>query len=268
MYVSKNALMMHDLSKLDMNILDFRYAALDAEWHNRDVLDLFTRIYCITSGSGHILTDNKALELVPGNIYIVPAGLNFSYYCTGALEKLFMHITVSNRDGYDIFYGCTDFIVIKNAWEITDTLSALFNSQNTAACAKTKSIVWDIINTGLKLTGMDTHKIKEYSPITEKCLKYINKHLKNTLSYEEIAAALFVSPSTLAAKFKQEIGFPLGKYINDRIMYEAEIKLKKTNMTIKEISEMFGFCDQFYFSRKFAAFYGLPPREYRKKNFI
>ena len=38
MYVSKNALMMHDLSKLDMNILDFRYAALDAEWHNRDVL--------------------------------------------------------------------------------------------------------------------------------------------------------------------------------------------------------------------------------------
>ncbi len=243
MYVSKNALMMHDLSKLDMNILDFRYAALDAEWHNRDVLDLFTRIYCITSGSGHILTDNKALELVPGNIYIVPAGLNFSYYCT-------------------------DFIVIKNAWEITDTLSALFNSQNTAACAKTKSIVWDIINTGLKLTGMDTHKIKEYSPITEKCLKYINKHLKNTLSYEKIAAALFVSPSTLAAKFKQEIGFPLGKYINDRIMYEAEIKLKKTDVSIKEISEMFGFCDQFYFSRKFAAFYGLPPREYRKKNFI
>ena len=90
-------------------------------------------------------------------------------------------------------------------------MSALFNSQNTAACAKTKSIVWDIINTGLKLTGMDTHKIKEYSPITEKCLKYINKHLKNTLSYEEIAAALFVSPSTLAQEIQTGNRFSFGQ---------------------------------------------------------
>ena len=38
------------------------------------------------------------------------------------------------------------------------------------------------------------------------------------------------------------------------------------NMSVGEISEKLGFCDQFYFSRRFKKRFGLSPREYVKKS--
>jgi AraC-like DNA-binding protein len=56
----------------------------------------------------------------------------------------------------------------------------------------------------------------------------------------------------------------VGKYINDLLMFEAGRLLAADGRTIGEISAALGFCDQFYFSRRFAGHFLMTPREYRK----
>ena len=85
------------------------------------------------------------------------------------------------------------------------------------------------------------------------------------LTTKELAEQLFICESTLCKKFKNEVGVTIGTYIDDLIFFNAEKMLLKTKWSINQISETLGFCDQFYFSRRFKHKYGQTPLEYRKK---
>jgi AraC-like DNA-binding protein len=52
------------------------------------------------------------------------------------------------------------------------------------------------------------------------------------------------------------------------VLFKAEEMLIKSNLSILEISEMFGFYDQFYFSRRFKERFGISPLKYRNQKHI
>ena len=84
------------------------------------------------------------------------------------------------------------------------------------------------------------------------------------LTLKEICDALYTSKSTLSSRFRDEVGMSIGKYIDYRVMISAECDLTSSERSILEISDSLGFCDQFYFSRRFKEKHGLSPREFRK----
>lgn len=104
-----------------------------------------------------------------------------------------------------------------------------------------------------------------YSEFVVKTIEYIRKNLSIQLSGSFLSDRLFVSESFLLKKFKLEVGITLGKYIDDLVFFKAENLLLTTRLSIGEISNLLGFCDQFYFSRRFSEKYGEAPQRYRKK---
>ena len=96
-------------------------------------------------------------------------------------------------------------------------------------------------------------------------IRYIQSNLSARLSVQMLAERLFVSKSFLSDKFRGEVGVPLGKYIDDQLMASAQWQLLRTDASIGEISNNLGFCDQFYFSRRFKQLCGETPLQYRKK---
>ena len=56
----------------------------------------------------------------------------------------------------------------------------------------------------------------------------------------------------------------VNEYIYDVVMSKAEYLLRAGDLSISEISERFGFYDQFYFSKRFREKFKRSPREYRK----
>ena len=65
------------------------------------------------------------------------------------------------------------------------------------------------------------------------------------------------------------ITIPSGvKAIGDNAFDNCHKIVEVCNLSALEISERLGFCDQFYFSRRFKEKYGSSPREYRKKTNI
>ena len=98
-------------------------------------------------------------------------------------------------------------------------------------------------------------------------LAFIENHLSAKLTIAEIADEMFVSVSKLQKTFKREIGVSVGKYINDSLMLLASREVR-SEKSIKDISDMLGYCDQFYFSRRFSEHFGVSPLNYRKNRIL
>ena len=104
-----------------------------------------------------------------------------------------------------------------------------------------------------------------YSEGIKKAMDYIHRNTRINLSTELVSENLFISKSKLRKDFKKETGISIGKYIDDMVFFKAKRLLSKGYFSINDISQKLGFCDQFYFSRRFKERFGDPPSEYRKK---
>jgi len=83
----------------------------------------------------------------------------------------------------------------------------------------------------------------------------------------EVAEHCYVSAALLRRRFREEMGMSPAAYIERCVMQEARRRLTEGEESLGVISERLGFCDQFYFSRRFRAFFGVSPREYRNGHF-
>ena len=72
----------------------------------------------------------------------------------------------------------------------------------------------------------------------------------------------------MAQTFREEMGLTPGQYMDEQVFLQAEQLLRRTDLSIQQISDLLGFCDPCYFSRRFHKRYGLSPKQYRKNSLI
>lgn len=254
-----------EIDHLHLDISEICYAKLE-EFHNySDRKPSFTRIYGITKGKGIISCNDKVIPMTEGNIYILPTGTDFRYQCSTYMEKIYFHVNLLQYNNYDMFRSMKEPAVIPNRTEDIEQAIYLFNRNDMYAVMRLKAWLWEIISMGLEISGTDFSPVQKYSPLVEQVIAYVEKHLRSGLNVSDIAADMYISESRLQKTFRQEMKIPLGKYITDRLYFTAEQKLRTTERSIKEISNELGFCDPFYFSRRFTQHYGVPPSVYRKQ---
>lgn len=101
--------------------------------------------------------------------------------------------------------------------------------------------------------------------ISDRICAFLDGQTERDFSKELISGHFFLSYSNLAAKFRKEKGMSMGQYHNSARMKKACHLLRSTLMSVGEIAEYLGFSDMQYFSKKFHAFSGVSPTDYRKK---
>lgn len=256
-----------EVNRLNIQVLDMAYAKLDKRWRNGGFYTTFTRIYMVRSGSAMIRCEGQEVLLLPGNIYIIPAGVMFEFCCDGEMEKFFYHINVPRYNQYDIFDGCKKCIILHNrAKEIEKTVA--YCQENTVSAAiALKEQLYRLVLQAIRAGGIEPGDIENYSNPIKIAVSYIHSQLNANLTIEAIAQRVGLTPLALQKHFRQEIGIPLRRYINDQLMIAAEQALWRKNLSVSQISEQLGFCDQFYFSRRFKQHFGISPTAYRKRIF-
>ncbi|MBO5525344.1 MAG: helix-turn-helix transcriptional regulator [Clostridia bacterium] len=95
---------------------------------------------------------------------------------------------------------------------------------------------------------------------------YLNTQTDKNFSKRLVEKNFFLSYSHMAAEFRKEQGMSMGEYHNSVRMKEACRLLRSTLTSVGEIAEQLGFSDVLYFSKKFHAFVGISPTEYRKQS--
>lgn len=94
--------------------------------------------------------------------------------------------------------------------------------------------------------------------------EYIKQHLSMPLSLADLSSHVSLSPNYLCKVFKQVTDETITHYIQNMKIERSIELLKDETITINEIAERFGFCDQFYFSRVFKSYMCVSPLQYRK----
>ena len=118
--------------------------------------------------------------------------------------------------------------------------------------------------------AVHNHKLSldKYSPPIQRVMEYINLHLGDHISNDDLAANASMSISHLSKVFKKETGGTMTEYIALMRCKKAAGLLKKTDLPVQEISNYVGYSDNNYFVKVFKKIYNLTPSEYRKTPII
>ena len=87
---------------------------------------------------------------------------------------------------------------------------------------------------------------------------------KTQYTLDKLAKDYHISPSSLSHKFKRITGFSVFEYLCMSRIALAKYYLARTDMSIGEVVEECGFCDNSNFSRTFKYRVGMTPSEFRK----
>ena len=135
----------------------------------------------------------------------------------------------------------------------------------------------ELLNSMINLTNMQYRMIMDFTERVERIRlgkhpsklvidisNYIQHHLSEAITTEDIAEYLFISRSRLSTKFKAEAGVNLTDFIMQEKIEEAKRLLRYSDKTSLVISSYLGFASQSHFSKVFKKFTGKTPNEYRE----
>jgi len=102
------------------------------------------------------------------------------------------------------------------------------------------------------------------APWTKTVRTYIQEHLGEKVTIQELSHATGKSPSFISHHFKKAFGQTPRCYIEEQRMNVARTMLREGH-SVKEIGIILGYCDEFHFSKAFKARHGICP-SYFKRN--
>lgn len=108
-------------------------------------------------------------------------------------------------------------------------------------------------------------KQSRYSYPVAKCEAYLRKHLLSDNPCQQVHRVLGMNPKYVGELFKKETGMTLQEFVQREKVAEAVRLLEGGGLTILDISQTLGFCDQSHFTRTFKKYAGLTPKQYVNK---
>jgi len=107
-------------------------------------------------------------------------------------------------------------------------------------------------------------KYTNTSVIIQNAKEFIQTHIREDVTRDDIANAVFVHPNYLSKLFRNETGQTLTQYITHCRMERAKEFLRSGNDKVSAIGEAVGFPNGGYFAKVFHDLTGMTPQEYRK----
>lgn len=252
------------LIKTDKTI--FKYAKGRSEQSGREFHNYYEILYFI-GGKATFISENIFKELKKGDLVIIPKEAYHRFLFSGDetdYERCVFNFFETESNGELIDNSIKNVMVL----ETNEELDFLFNK----AMAITQSNLSEITNSGLidsilKLVlyeiaecNIFNHSKRNLNYITAKSIEYINSHLCDTITVEDIAKTVGISISALAHVFKKDMDIPIYKFILEKKLLLANKKILSGFPATVAANEC-GFKDYSGFYRQYKKMYGHAPSE-------
>ena len=261
--IQLNPVLCEESNRIQLSLIHFGHATLGSWWKGSEQTLRCSQLYYIVKGSATIICNsNTTINMEAGNWYLLPTGTTVRYWCEDYMEEFYFHFKLCDIDQIDVLQNCSSPYILKISEDKAETFLNLISSQNPIDGIKLRKEVYSVLTDFIDTYNI-TFKKPKLSPCVAKSVLYIHNHLSMNVSVNEIAQNAYVSKSTLEKKFKEELQCSVHDYLLNTIMSEAAELLQKTKLSVGAISEKFGFCDQFYFSKRFKDKYEKSPKDFR-----
>ncbi|MGP4038717.1 helix-turn-helix domain-containing protein [Gracilibacillus sp. D59] len=109
------------------------------------------------------------------------------------------------------------------------------------------------------------NKVKGLSKTSLEIVHYVQEHLAQNITLEDLAEYCGRHPNYLSALFKRETNKNIKSYILEERIKKAKHLIKHSDLLFVEIAHLCGFESQSYFTVQFKKMVGSTPKEYRNK---
>jgi AraC-like DNA-binding protein len=182
------------------------------------------------------------------------------------MEKIFFHVTVSTPEKYGLCFSPCRICSLPCSAERLETLRTLLNTHEHLGILRLRLLLLETLTEILDRFPFERTEFKNASPLVRSLIGYIEENLSIRLTVTEIAGAFYLSESKIRTVFRRELGIPIGRYIDDMVFLRAEQMLSDPQTGIGQVSTALGFCDQFYFSRRFKEKFSVTPSKFKQGN--
>ena len=94
-------------------------------------------------------------------------------------------------------------------------------------------------------------------------IDYMEDHLEDDISAQDVADRVYLSPFFLQRGFALMTGYGIGEYLRNRRLYQAALALRETDEKVIDIALRYGYDTPESFAKAFSRFHGATPTQVR-----
>lgn len=234
-------------------------------------IDEYVVLYC-EDGSGWVELDGIRSTVTKGDIIFLPPNKPHGYGNNegGSWSLIWFHFTGIYGE---YFYtqtntaGTNGIIAASQSTARESFEAAISLIEFTKSPSDVLNAEAILISAFCRLCENTRQTLPKNSPqaaYAQKAISILEKNVGDFISLEALAAQVGISKFYLIRLFKEQTGFTPKEYANTLNLKKACKLLKETNLSILEISQTLGFCNQYHFSKNFKLFSGYSPTKFRK----
>lgn len=111
------------------------------------------------------------------------------------------------------------------------------------------------------------YRTSTFLPLPDRIKSYVNEHIGENITLNDISSALHASKKTLNPAFKKAHGITITQFIRSQKIIVAKELLISCDSSIADISELLSFSTQSYFVKTFRELTGVTPKYFREHYF-
>jgi AraC-like DNA-binding protein len=259
------------LGNMQVDVSMAAYTKVPSDWRELRFVPDFNRLYFIMEGEGWLQIGDKEYYPQPGQLFVMPAGViqSFSTINDNTFRKYWCHFTVTLGD-VPLFkaFDLPHYIEVDDVPWLQSRFETLINhhrSDDLTSAIRVKASMFEILSFYLERVPAQTIRVKPTDSMDKVSvvLKYIDDHLPDNITVEQLAKLIYLHPNYFIHFFKSMLGSSPIQYINQRKLEKAKVQLMTTDLSISEIADGIGM-QLHYFSRLFKNYAGYSPSTFRR----
>jgi AraC-like DNA-binding protein len=128
---------------------------------------------------------------------------------------------------------------------------------------KAAALLWALL---LELAIRSTPNLDSREGRIEYVVDLVERSLDRRIDVDDVARRVGMTRRSLTRRFRQETGSSIARFhLDARLRLAASILETNPDITLREISDTLGFCDEFHLSKAFKTRYGASPYHYRRR---
>ena len=273
----------------DFVVLNLGFACTRHHWQGNDISSPFLRLFFVQNGSAVLHLRGGDVVLRPDRLYLIPDYEPHSYDCEPgfAFYYLFVFLLPQERtslfdryelpleveanhaarllfQNYCMLYpqlnlpsrSAEEFLNHQAYRDYVQAFMVMPYYERMQLCGLAGILLSYFVKHGRERAQLHDARI---API----LEYIQQHLHEAISVEQLADRACLTKSYFIRRFRQVVGITPIQYVQKRKVQHAQKLLLESEKSVGQIAAEVGFADTAYFIRIFKSHIGYTPQEYR-----
>lgn len=221
--------------------------------HKHDCIELLYFLY----GSAEVSAEDTSVDATFYDIVMYPKGMYHTEHLQNNhhQEIICLWVDIPGLELPDVI--CIQDKDAEVKW-LLENLHAEYKRANSSRC-----LIQHYVKAAMMLLARKYCNGNRDEDTVSRVKMYIQDHMTEPLTVDQLAGLVYVSKSYLSRIFKKQTGMTLIEYQRQARINSAKTMLVSSEVSIEEISYIIGYNSPKYFCRAFRDCTGKSPREYK-----